>query len=227
MNCIDCGAEFERKKYDTKSIRCRSCQKIASYARIEIKRKLLMATGQKTYQQRYKERHGITRIKSDVPVPWGYFYRKGVRKYQRCIFKGKLTTMHRAIWEMANGPIPEGCEIHHKDHNGLNNDINNLQMLTRKEHFDLHANFGYKGYVPHNKGKKFDTTNAVIVRNNNHRLVCFHTRKLFVAMGASKAAKFLGINTCSIYNRVDRAKELIGCLPILINCSAESPQEPA
>lgn len=47
--------------------------------------------------------------------------------------------MHRYVWECINGPIPEGYEIHHIDHNKANNDISNLMLLTREEHKALHS----------------------------------------------------------------------------------------
>src|SRR3990167_7896753 len=66
------------------------------------------------------------------------------------IFKGKkftlrpsgyfaLTTddrmlMHRYVWEYYNGPIPESYEIHHKDFNKWNNEIENLELITKSEH---------------------------------------------------------------------------------------------
>ena len=59
--------------------------------------------------------------------PNGYYYNCSTRKH-----------LHQAIWIAHNGPIPEGCEIHHKDLNKENNDISNLECLTKKEHHDLH-----------------------------------------------------------------------------------------
>ena len=45
---------------------------------------------------------------------------------------------HRWIWEQANGPIPEGHEIHHRDHNALNNDLDNLMCVTAEWHDNYH-----------------------------------------------------------------------------------------
>lgn len=52
---------------------------------------------------------------------------------------GKSILLHRYIWEQANGPIPEGHEIHHKDHDPMNNVLENLECLTAQDHRDHHA----------------------------------------------------------------------------------------
>lgn len=46
----------------------------------------------------------------------------------------KITTgVHRVIWELHNGPIPEGMVIDHKDCDRVNNHIDNLQVCTYSE----------------------------------------------------------------------------------------------
>ena len=68
---------------------------------------------------------------SDRPQHRNYFYRHDKNKESP-------VPLHRQIWEDVNGPIPEGMEIHHRDHNPLNNAITNLECLSasghRKEH---------------------------------------------------------------------------------------------
>jgi hypothetical protein len=49
--------------------------------------------------------------------------------------------LHRYIYESANGDIKKGCVVHHKDMNPLNNDISNLEMMTRSEHKKFHAKY--------------------------------------------------------------------------------------
>jgi len=53
--------------------------------------------------------------------------------YIRIVFKGKKMMAHRMIWEMFNGEIPEGMEVHHI--NGVRDDnrIDNLALTTRKQ----------------------------------------------------------------------------------------------
>jgi hypothetical protein len=45
---------------------------------------------------------------------------------------------HCIVWETANGPIPAGHVIHHIDEDPRNNDIGNLQLMTRAAHSKLH-----------------------------------------------------------------------------------------
>ena len=47
--------------------------------------------------------------------------------------------LHRYVWEYYNGEIPKGYEIHHIDMDRDNNDISNLQLLSRSEHRKIHA----------------------------------------------------------------------------------------
>lgn len=47
-------------------------------------------------------------------------------------------TLHQYLWESENGKLPKGHEIHHKDFNTLNNSLDNLQLVTIKEHKKIH-----------------------------------------------------------------------------------------
>lgn len=49
----------------------------------------------------------------------------------------KLAT-HRKIWEDKFGKIPEGFIIHHKNGNKRDNRIENLEMISHKEHSWIH-----------------------------------------------------------------------------------------
>ena len=41
-------------------------------------------------------------------------------------------------WEFANGPVPKGYLVHHKDRNKLNDDPANLELMTRAQHILEH-----------------------------------------------------------------------------------------
>lgn len=58
-------------------------------------------------------------------------------KYYRCAKLKK--NMHRYVWEYYNGEIPEGFDVHHIDFDRSNNDISNLQLLSKDEHRKLHS----------------------------------------------------------------------------------------
>ncbi len=72
----------------------------------------------------------------------------------------KYISIHRVVWFYYHGEIPEGnYHIHHIDHNKSNNDIFNLQLLTRKEHRRTHYYDGFpETYTCKNCGKKFVST---------------------------------------------------------------------
>lgn len=42
--------------------------------------------------------------------------------------------VHKLVWEAFNGPVPNGHDIDHIDQDHRNNELYNLQTLTRKEH---------------------------------------------------------------------------------------------
>jgi hypothetical protein len=44
----------------------------------------------------------------------------------------------RWVWINHHGAIPKGMDIHHKDGNKDNNDIENLEMLSRSDHLKKH-----------------------------------------------------------------------------------------
>lgn len=49
---------------------------------------------------------------------------------------------HRYVWFEHHGPIPEEFEVHHKDHDHANNDLSNLELLTKAEHAAHHNRAG-------------------------------------------------------------------------------------
>jgi hypothetical protein len=60
-------------------------------------------------------------------------------------------------WIANNGKIPKGYVIHHIDMNTSNDDINNLALLTRKAHFEIHG-IGEKGRAARKEIAKNNTT---------------------------------------------------------------------
>jgi hypothetical protein len=68
---------------------------------------------------------------------WPFHRRPGCRYFWG--HRGK--SLHRAVWEFHRGDIPEGMDIHHKDEDVDNNDISNLECLSRGDHNRAHNSF--------------------------------------------------------------------------------------
>lgn len=51
----------------------------------------------------------------------------------------KPKRMHIYVWEKHNGKVPKGYYVHHIDGNKTNNSIENLQLITPKEHNQHHC----------------------------------------------------------------------------------------
>ncbi len=66
---------------------------------------------------------------------------------------GKAVQMYysRWLWEKKNGAIPDGCVIHHKDRDTLNDSIENLELLKISEH----AKIGYRKTQEYREWSKF------------------------------------------------------------------------
>lgn len=57
--------------------------------------------------------------------------------------KNGYVLMHRVVMENHLGrPLEKNEIVHHKDHNKLNNNIGNLQVMDRVEHNRMHGSTG-------------------------------------------------------------------------------------
>ena len=55
---------------------------------------------------------------------------KRIKKYKK--------DEHVVVWESINGPVRDGCVIHHINGNKRDNQIENLEMKTREQHVRDH-----------------------------------------------------------------------------------------
>lgn len=62
----------------------------------------------------------------------GYISERNGKKYWRVKFKNKSIMIHRVIWILVNGDIPDNQIIDHIDGNGLNNSIENLRIISKQ-----------------------------------------------------------------------------------------------
>lgn len=61
------------------------------------------------------------------------------RNFIKVADPNKWVEYAKIAWVSWKGEIPKGCLIHHIDENTLNDDIDNLALLTRKAHFEIHG----------------------------------------------------------------------------------------
>jgi hypothetical protein len=83
---------------------------------------------------------------------------KSSKVYFEVTIAGSPFRVHRIIWQMFNGPIPEGYYIDHIDGNPSNNKLENLRLANQKENSrnskkPKNNTSGYKG-VHWNKEKE-------------------------------------------------------------------------
>ena len=73
------------------------------------------------------------------PAPMDYFKRKSMYRYKNIKIDGKTCGEHRLVVEKFIGRklLPDEI-VHHKDNDGRNNDISNLEIMSRSEHAKLH-----------------------------------------------------------------------------------------
>lgn len=94
------------------------------------------------------ERHRIDVLEKDLTEPpVAEVIDENHQKFNGIIYTSKKKGhyyqglgIHRVVWLYYHGDIPEGdYEVHHIDENKSNNDVSNLQLLTRAEHQKLHV----------------------------------------------------------------------------------------
>ena len=56
--------------------------------------------------------------------------------------------MHRVVWEMAHGLIPDGFSIHHIDGDRGNNSLDNLKLMSLSEHTRMHSTAFFASQPP-------------------------------------------------------------------------------
>ena len=53
--------------------------------------------------------------------------------YREVCVEGRYYGVHRIVWEMHHGPIPDGMKVDHKSKEKRDNRIENLRLATRQE----------------------------------------------------------------------------------------------
>lgn len=80
--------------------------------------------------------------KHGMPAAWrGRWYHRMASGHYRHA-KGDL--LHRAIWKVHFGPIPEGFHVHHVDEDPGNNQLDNLRIMSPAAHNAEHGPRGFR-----------------------------------------------------------------------------------
>lgn len=61
-----------------------------------------------------------------------------MKRYRNVKRKGVTYLEHRHVWEQEHGPIPEGYVVHHRNNDGRDNRLENLELMTHQEHSQHH-----------------------------------------------------------------------------------------
>lgn len=61
------------------------------------------------------------------------------RRYWRVYEDNKWQYEHRVLWEKHFGKIPAKHNIHHKNHDTWDNSLDNLELVSAKEHAKMHC----------------------------------------------------------------------------------------
>lgn len=92
--------------------------------------------------------------------------------YRQVKLNGKPYKEHRVIWELHNGPIPEGLEIDHINRVRDDNRIENLRLATRSENS---LNNGHKGV--HFNTQYGDWRAKIMIQGKSHYLGSYDTEE--------------------------------------------------
>jgi len=67
------------------------------------------------------------------------------QNYPGKIYRGKYAYEHHTVFWSAHGVVPDNNQcIHHKNSNSCDNSIDNLMLLSKKDHRILHAKMSNK-----------------------------------------------------------------------------------
>ena len=99
------------------------------------------------------------------------------------------------MWEKFNGPIPEGFEIHHKDENKTNYNIDNLELIEIKQHHKKHAIKNKLGHS--NKGKTKDHISGCCTKK--HPIIAEKNGEIRTYDCISSACKELNVHSACVW----------------------------
>lgn len=127
--------------------------------------------------------------------------------YFRVILRGsrhrrRSCYIHRLVWEAFVGEIPKGYIVHHKDGNRQNNSLSNLQLVTTKEHHDIHLAEHPEMIEGMNRYNKFERPLAICQYSLDGKFIAeYHSGK-----EASDATGVCQRNILQVCNKTEYSK---------------------
>lgn len=129
------------------------------------------------------------------------------QKYRTISIRGKETKqkvclLHRAMWEIFNGEIPEGNEIDHIDNDPNNNKLSNLQCISMSENrkrrnHDFLRNIGKDAYKNNNDKQNIKGTNI-------------ETSETQIFSSKTQASKYYGCSPAMVYCICEGKSKIFG-----------------
>lgn len=95
--------------------------------------------------ERLKRVGVVSRVKKTLPfvmydgIKWTISKSIGYYRNTDRTSRGECLLLHRYKYEKENGAIPSDWDVHHIDENKLNNNIANLQAMSKADHTKLHS----------------------------------------------------------------------------------------
>jgi len=118
--------------------------------------------------------------------------------YPTIFVDGKNVLLHRYVWEKHYGKIPKGYQIHHKNKDRLDYSLENLELISNKEHHKHHAI--ENGLGKGNKGKpKLHQSGFCPSRRS---VILWNDCESHKFDSVSDAARFVGVKKVSDISRV-------------------------
>ena len=120
-------------------------------------------------------------------------YQSGNRRHPS-INQGKtLKLIHVLVWEQEHGKKPEGYDLHHKDFDKTNWDLENLELLSKSDHKRIHAGWikteGAWSHKPCKKCNKILPLSEFYKRKGPTNCACGTCKKCQVREGIERARK--------------------------------------
>lgn len=119
---------------------------------------------------------------------YGNYHKRYLHKTLYKNGKGTLKRAHQWVWITFVGPIPKGYDVHHINHNPIDNRIENLELIEKHKHHKMHL----EEYKDKNVNAMIEKTSKPVLQyTKNMELVAEYP-------STREAARIIGISQSHI-----------------------------